>query len=84
MEVQLFDHAVIGKHEPLGKVLVELQQLLDHEEIDLGEMPIPAPHRGVVSLSISFRPVGIPPRRGSNPLITNLPREQPQASAYEI
>ncbi|KAJ1638917.1 hypothetical protein T492DRAFT_165393 [Pavlovales sp. CCMP2436] len=65
MEVQLYNHALLGKHEQLGRVLVELGALLDRDEVDLGELPVPAPGTGVLALSLSFRPSGVGSRRPS-------------------
>lgn len=64
MEIALFDHATIGKHEPLGSVHVNLNMLVDQDEVDLGELSIPPPHQGVLAVSLGFRPVdGEPVKR---------------------
>jgi hypothetical protein len=54
MEVEVFSSSLMRKPALLGKVRVDLKPLLESAEVDLGELPIEPPHRGVLALTVGF------------------------------
>jgi hypothetical protein len=68
MEVEIFSSSssLLRKPTPLGKVRVDLRPLLQSAELDLGEVAIPPPHRGVLALTVSFQAQQPPQQREPN------------------
>lgn len=58
MVVHVLDKDLLGTHDDLGTVELDLRPLAEREEVDYGEVAIPEPFRGAVAITASFRAVG--------------------------